>query len=480
MNDRSVVVGLDLGTSSVKAAAVDAQGRVLARARREYPTSRSGAGVAEQDPADWWRATGAVLAELATLAPTRDWIGLGLSAMLPTLVALDDQHEPVTAAITWQDARGEAAGERLRSRIGADELYRRTGQWVDGRYLLPMAAALSERDPAAGARVRVVAGAKDYLHRQLTGELLTDPSTAAGYGCYDLAAGRWDGTIGNVWTLPPVMPSSTITPLSSDVATHLGLPARLPVVLGAADSVLAAKAVGADRAGDVAYLCGTSTVVLACRDEITLDPEHRYLLTPTADGSYAAELDLLATGTAMSWLAGLFGLAGGASELAELAAQPAEPGQPTFLPYLAPGEQGALWDADLSGAVLGLNVRHGRQDLARALLTGIVLESVRCLRVLGGESDVLAGGRAMAGRFAQDLADASGRRVRFDPTETAHSAVGAALLAAATVGMGGFGSHGPAQIRTPDPRRRESWDELFAIHDAARIASGHGPGRGRR
>jgi xylulokinase len=475
-----VVVGLDLGTSSVKAVAIDVRGRVLAQARREYPTARRDAGAAEQDPADWWRATVAVLAELATLAPTRYWVGLGLSAMLPTLVALDDQYQPVAAAITWQDSRGEAEGERLRRRIGADELYRRTGQWVDGRYLLPMAAALSERDTVVAARMRAVVGAKDYLHWRLTGELLTDPSTAAGYGCYDLAMGQWCETTDMAWALPPVAPSTTTTALRADVAELLGLPAQLAVVLGAADSVLAAKAVGAVRAGDVAYLCGTSTVVLGCRDEITLDREHRYLLTPTADGRYAAELDLLATGASMSWLAGLFGLSGGASELAELVVRPAEPGQPIFLPYLAPGEQGALWDSDLSGAVLGLNVRHGREDLARALLTGIVLESVRCLRVLGGEGDVRAGGQAMVGRLAQDLADACGRRVLVDPTETAHSAVGAALLAAAAVGMGELDLHGAAQVVAPNPGRRESWDELFAIHDAARVASGHGPERGRR
>lgn len=468
----TISVGLDLGTSSVKAVALSAGGMVLARARHGYPTARPVPGAAEQDAADWWRAVVVGLRELAGAVPAEQWSAIGLSAMLPTLVPLDDHGQPTGLAITWEDARGEPAAEQLRERVGGDELYRRTGQWVDGRYLLPMTTALADHAPAVAERTTTIAGAKDHLFHRLTGSLMTDPSTAAGYGCYLLAEAAWETAWTDGRALPTVRPATTVLPLHDEAAAELGLPAGIPVVLGAGDSVLGALAAGAVRPGDIAYLCGTSTAVLGLRADIVLDDAHRYLLTPTVDG-WAAEADLLATGSALAWLAGLFGLAGGAAELAALAYAADEPMAPLFLPYLGPGEQGALWDPDLRGALLGLHLGHGRADLARALLTGIVLESARCLDLLGGDSPVFAAGRMLSRAFTQDLADATGRPVCFDPDESAHSAVGAALLAARAVGLD-VTPPATGRVRAePRAERAPRWAALFDRHEQLRERVGH-------
>ena len=187
-----VYLGLDLGTSGLKAVALSASGAILARAGAAYPTHQPVAGAYEQDPGDWLRAVEQAMARLAEAVPVSRWRAIGLSGMLPTLVTLGPDGQPTGRAITWQDGRADELGDDFRERCGAVELYRLTGQWVDGRYLLPMFGRITRTDPPRAAATTTIASAKDYLFAWLTGELATDPSTASGYGCYELAGDRWN------------------------------------------------------------------------------------------------------------------------------------------------------------------------------------------------------------------------------------------------------------------------------------------------
>ncbi|HEY5032653.1 MAG TPA: FGGY-family carbohydrate kinase, partial [Actinomycetes bacterium] len=155
---------------------------------------------------------------------------------------------------------------------------------------------------------------------------------------------------------------------------------------------------------------------------------------------------------------------------------PAASNLPVFLPYLAPGEQGALWDPALTGAVTGLDLSHGRAELARALVNGILVESRRCLSVLetasGGAGTVRLAGRTTGGRFAQDLADASGRpvvRAGSGPRADRASALGAALLARLAVSYepGSSMEDGAAEaVAAPDRARAAAWASIADRHDA--------------
>ena len=146
-----VYLGLDLGTSGLKALALGASGAILARAGAAYPTHRPVAGAYEQEAGDWLRAVEQVLARLGEAVPARRWRAIGLSGMLPTLVTLGPDGQPTGPAVTWQDGRADDLGEEFRERCGAAELYRMTGQWVDGRYLLPMFGRIVRADPARAA-----------------------------------------------------------------------------------------------------------------------------------------------------------------------------------------------------------------------------------------------------------------------------------------------------------------------------------------
>jgi xylulokinase len=160
----AVYAGLDLGTSGCKGVLLTADGRVVARAAARYPTHRPEPGAAEQQSGDWLKAFTSVTLGLANAVAAERWQAVGLSAMLPTLVLTDGvgavatpggidapssrrQLEPLGPAITWEDGRAEAEGSAFREGRGGDALYRRTGQWVDGRYLVPMALRLAAREP---------------------------------------------------------------------------------------------------------------------------------------------------------------------------------------------------------------------------------------------------------------------------------------------------------------------------------------------
>ncbi|MDA8291271.1 MAG: FGGY family carbohydrate kinase, partial [Actinomycetota bacterium] len=236
-DERRCTVGLDLGTSGMKGVALDGSGRVAARAQCGYPTSRPEPGASEQDPGDWLRATASVLGELASACDPRGWAGIGLSGMIPTLVAADARGEAIGAAVTWEDARADSFATSLEDAVGARALFEVTGQRVDGRYLVPMLLRLLEEARGRGRTERPVAtirSAKDHLFAWLTGDLATDPSTATGFGCYDLLGETWSAPVteaaaalagGALPELPPIVASTTWSPLQASRAAALGLPA---------------------------------------------------------------------------------------------------------------------------------------------------------------------------------------------------------------------------------------------------------------
>ncbi len=485
MSTGVVTIGLDLGTSSLKGVALRPDGALAAQAQAPYATARPGPGRAEQSPMDWVRAVQTVVAALAAQVPPRHWQAIGLSGMIPTLVALDARGEPIGPAITWEDGRAEAQGERLRTRLGGAALYARTGQWVDGRYLLPFAVWLREHEGEERGRFVGLAGAKDWLFAWLTGALATDPSTATGYGCFDLDAGRWDDeTLAVAFgdarpRLPEIRPAMTTAPLRPTAAAALGIAPVLPVCLGAADSVLATRGLVGTAPGGVAYVAGTSTVIMGVSANAPRDPQHRYLVTPLdRPGRYGLEMDLVSTGSAVRWLAELLGLGAGSEDEVWRLAEGSAPGAHglCFLPYLGPGEQGALWDPTLRGTLTGLTLAHTRADLARALLDGIVLESRRCLGILaeaglGGPEIVMSGPSGQAALVRQALADATGRSVRVpQAADYPASAWGAAALAWEALGGAVLAPPAGGSVARPGRASRARWAALWARHEQARAA----------
>ena len=438
---RPLTLGIDLGTSAVKVVALADDGTVLGKGSSDYSTISTLAQQAEQDPDQWLRAAGDATSQLhqhMAAVHDRQWseriVAIGLTGQLPTLVVLHD-GVPVGNAITWKDGRADSwAAEKVTPELRAC-MYQITGMPIDGRYLAPMLRFHFADRHRAG---HTILSAKDYLLFRLTGLHLTDPSTAAGYGIFDHRNDRFHDELAQFWDvpvsmLPPIKASSSHAgPLHAAGAAMLGLRSGIPVGLGAADSVCAAFAMSGLDPGAVSISLGSSAIILGATCEPRLDARARYLLTPhVCAGWHGREMDLLATGTGYRWLSELFGWRGAQIDVYAAQSVPGARGL-FFAPYLAGGEQGALWNPRLRGALLGLGLHHSRSDIARAFLEGVFFEIRRCIDVLAETAAidrvVISGNIATSVTSTQLLADVLQLPVHVS-AEGSPAAVGAALLA---------------------------------------------------
>jgi xylulokinase len=442
-----LTLGVDLGTSAVKVVAMGMDDAVMGEGVAGFGTDSALPNQAEQQTADWLRAASDAMRALGIALKDRfgtDWTeqiaAIGLTGQLPTLVCLDEAR-PLGKAITWKDARADARASTRVDTARRALMYARTGMPIDGRYLAPM---LQYHFGRSIADVRTVLSAKDYLLFELTGLRLTEPSTAAGYGIYDLQARRFSKDLADFWhlphaLLPRIQAANTLAgPLNSAGAALLGLREGLPVGTGAADSVCASFAMAGldERAVSISF--GSSAVVIGASTAPRLDPAARYLLTPHVnDEWYGREMDLLATGTGYRWLSDLFSWAEGDIDRYAAQSVPGAHGL-CFPPYLAGGEQGALWNPRLRGALFGLGLRHSRADIARSFLEGVFFEIKRCIEVLAETAPIdavmISGNLVHSPRSTQMLADILHRAVGAVPDKSP-AAIGAAILARRLVGV---------------------------------------------
>ena len=382
------VLGIDLGTSSVKLCLMDGAGVILASVKSEYPTLGEEDGFFEQDPHDWVMAVKNAMDYIRAASPgvEKNVKAAALSAQMPTLVLAAPDGVVLRRAITWRDSRAEAQGKALLEQWGAEDHYNRTGVVLDGRYLLPMYKWTLENEDFDTTRPHLILSARDWLALWLTGEVSTDPSTASGSGVYNLAAGECDtGLLAragfNSELLPPIVPSDvSCGTLTDGAAKLLGLPAGIPIVTGAADSVCGVFGTGSFQPGDVCQIWGSSTAVIAVTGEPVFSPLRRFFVTPLAKtGTFGAEADILSTGIALDWLAGIFGgiPVSAVSNIARKARAGAD--GLLFYPFFSGVEQGVLWDTAVSATVTGLSASHRLPELARALLEGMCYEARRCI-----------------------------------------------------------------------------------------------------
>jgi len=386
MPSSGYVLAIDLGTSRVKVGVVDQSLRTLASASASYDTLSIAPDMAEQRTSDWLEGIRRSVTEVLSSLEDDELIGaVVLTAQMPTLVALTSDGQVIGNAVTWQDSRADGLVATMLTPVQQLRVAEIAGTPIDGRYIIPM-HLLRSRDPSyAPARLL---SAKDYLVFMLTGQFLTDPSTASGFGNYDLVTRTWSEELNALWSLDPGLLPDVVEPFRSVPLTVEGarlLPgvdAVTPVFVGAADSVSAHYFVTSRLPGAISVIDGSSTVIMATIEH-ELGHHTEMLRTPLVEGTgLGAEMDLLASGSSVGWLARLFEMSPG--ELEDLAlAHPNPASNPILLfPYLAGGEQGALWRTDLSGMVSGLTLATSRADLALAVFEGIAFETLRCLRLL--------------------------------------------------------------------------------------------------
>ena len=473
----AVVVGLDVGTSGTRALAVNAEGVVVAEATSRYEPDSPRPGWSEQRPEDWWQAARAVLAAVTADAGD-EIVGLGLAGQMHGSVFLDSAGEVIRPALLWNDQRTESDCAGITERVGAERLLDLAGNPALTGFQAPKILWLRRAEPAAHARLASVLLPKDYVRLKLTGERATDASDASGTLLLDVRARSWSDEILDAleipreW-LPDVYEGPEVTAtVRGAVADDLGLPRGLPVAAGGGDNAAAAVGVGVVGERRISSSIGTSGVLFAHRNAFTPDPSGRvHAFCHAVPGAYHLMAVTLSAGGSLNWWRERF--AGGA-DFGALVAEAAqvEPGAEglLFLPHLA-GERSPHLDPRASGAFVGLTARHGRPQLTRAVMEGVVLSmraGLEVMRALGAVVDEVraTGGGARSPLWLQLQADIYGRPIRRAAVDEG-PAYGAALLAGVASGVfadieaASAGVRLRESITEPDPERARRYAELY-------------------
>jgi xylulokinase len=476
------VIGVDVGSQSVKAVVADDQGRALAAASAPCTMRHPAGGWAEQDPEDWTRALIAAVRQARTGAGLgRDDITMiGLACQVDGLVALDRELRPVRPAIIWLDRRATAQSAALADAVGEPELVGRTGLNPDASHVAPKAMWLREVEPDNYAVTRWLASAGAHMNGWLTGEVAHDHAHASSTLLYDLRRRDWsDELVGHAGLdaarLPPIRRAGDVLgTLRPEIADALGLSRHCRVIVGTGDDHAGALGAGALAPGVIVDVTGTAEPVAAPSHQPVLDSERMIETHAHAvDAMLLVENPGFVSGGSTQWWAATQGIP--QAELFGLAAL-APPGSDgaLFLPTLS-GSTAPRWNGNMRGCFAGLALSHDAAHLARAVLEGCayalrdIVDRFAALELAGDEIRVVGGG-ARSALWLQIKADVTNRPVRAVLSECATSA-GAAMLAG--VADGAFADLSEAAAASvelaaepvlPRPAHRAVYDERYAAY----------------
>lgn len=472
------VLGIDLGTSSVKAVVARLDGSVAGQATSDYAVVSRHPGWSETAPADWLAAA-ACAVRSAVHQVDAEPAAIGLSGQMHGVVPTAGDGRPVRAAMLWSDAR--ATAELQLYRLLPPAVRARLANPLSPGMAGPMLAWLAANDPVAYTATRWALQPKDWVRAQLTGRFATEPSDASATLLYDITGGTWDTDVIDALgldagILPPILARSAerAGTLTADAAALLGLRAGIPVATGAADTAAAALGAGLTDPGTMQLTIGTGAQLVkplaALPDPLAAHPVTHLYRAATDTGWYTMGA-VLNGGLTLGWVCRTLGASW--QELYAAATIAPRADDPYFLPHLN-GERTPYLDPGLRGAWTNLNPRHDRLHLLRAALEGVAF-AVRDAfeHVLDPGENVahlrLAGGGTTDPGWRQMLADILGHTLV--PVDVpAASGLGAALLGARAAGLTDQIAFAPRTADVPAVTARDADREL---HDERHRAFRH-------
>ncbi|MBP7002940.1 FGGY family carbohydrate kinase [Amaricoccus sp.] len=447
------LVGIDIGTQSLKAVVTDAGLAPLGAGAARYRASYPAAGRAEQDPGLWLAALGPAIAAALRAAgvSAREVGAVGIAGQLDGCVGVTAAGEPVGPAILWSDRRAEAevAG------IDAGLVHARAGLVCDPTHMGAKIRWAMRHLDRAGEVARWHQPVSFVVER-LTGAAVMDPSLASTTMLYGLAAGDWDDALLAAFgvaraSLPAIAPAGTAAGrLTAAGAELTGLPAGVPVAVGTGDDFANPLGAGIAAPGTVAVTLGTGEAISALADRAVLDPERLVETHAYPTGHFNIGNPGWLSGGAVTWFLATFSVAD-AGAFSRLAAEaPAGCDGLLFLPALS-GAMAPRWIPAARAGFVGATAAHGKAHFARAVLEGTshamrdVIDRLAALGVDVGRVRVMGGGAA-SGVWRQIRADLLGRPVEA-LAEADASATGAAVLAAVAVGAAGSVAEACGRLR---------------------------------
>ncbi len=478
----SYVIGIDLGTSAVKALLVEKSGKVAAEATRSYPLLHKHAGWSEQNPDDWAEATmdaiHALLHEHNVDASKVE--GISFSGQMHGLVLLNKEKQPVRHAILWNDTRTTAECREIEQTLGEKLIDITRNPALEG-FTLPKILWVRKNEPELFAQAEVFVLPKDYVRYRLTGSIEMDYSDAAGTLLLDVANKEWSKTVLDAFGLkadlcPPLVESHACTgTITEQVSLKTGLATSVKVFAGGADNACGAVGAGILSEGLTLSSIGTSGVILSYENDKKKDFNGKvHFFNHSKEDSYYAMGVTLAAGYSLSWFKNTFACEQTYDELLDGVGQitPGSNGL-LFTPYLV-GERTPYADSNIRASFIGMDGSHSRLHFVRAVMEGIIFslnETVVMFRQAGKTVDnvISIGGGAQNPVWLQMQADIFNANVYALENEQGPG-LGAAMLAA--YGCGWFNSLQECSgkfvkrgaLYEPDPQSVEQYAQLFEIY----------------
>lgn len=479
----AVLVGIDIGTSSVKASAIDEKGFLLAKSSHPVDTFIPQPGWAEQEPVQWWEAVCLVIRDITrSISPSRI-IAVGLSGQCPGHVLVDADLQPLGRAITWNDHRAVEEAQWLRENITDSQ----AEEWVGSTYLgdpsCPPARLLwlNRHRPDAVKKSISILQPKDFIAMRLTGEIHTDILSA--YCLANPQSQKYDPHYFDKLGFPlekmpavlaPAAVAGEVTPMA---ARQTSLNPSTPVIIGTIDAYCDNLAGGVLTPGRAVDVAGTSEIVsLAVPSKVTspdvftvsLDESSDFLCSPLQSG-----------GNTLSWLADCFYPEFGHAiryDLMEQEARSSPPGSSGLvcLPYLD-GERAPIWDPNSRGAFLGISASHARKDFTRAVYESIAFAIRHTLEVsesaagFAAADFVICGGGSRSHFWNQMKADVLQRQV-IPTADSQTGCLGAAIIASVEAGMyPNLKEACSSMIQfnilvEPDPSKKAVYDKAYHLY----------------
>ncbi|HEY0210526.1 xylulokinase [Acerihabitans sp.] len=465
-------IGIDLGTSGVKAILLDEAQHILGSHTEPLTVSRPRPLWSEQDPEHWWLACDRAMRALAAGHDLSAVRALGLTGQMHGATLLDKRRRVLRPAILWNDGRSFAQCRALEDEV--PHCRDITGNLMMPGFTAPKLRWVREHEPQVFARVDKVLLPKDYLRLRMTGDFATDMSDAAGTLWLDVGRRDWSDELLDACGLsraqmPRLYEGDQVTgTLLPEVAAGWGM-SPVPVVAGGGDNAAGAIGVGLYRRGQAMLSLGTSGVYFAVSDGFLSNPEQAvHSFCHALPGTWHLMSVMLSAASCLDWAARLTGI-GSVPALLEAAAQRRPDAAPVwFLPYLS-GERTPHNNPNATGAFWGLTHEHGPADLARAVVEGVsfgLADGMDALHRTGLRPDsiTLIGGGARSEYWRQLLADVSGEALDYRTGGDIGPALGAARLARLSCHPGAsWADMLPAltlEARyTPDRERHEAYAE---------------------
>ncbi|MFL1417363.1 xylulokinase [Pseudomonas fildesensis] len=445
--NRPVSLGIDLGTSELKAILMDADGAVLAHAGVRLGVSRRHSGWSEQAPEDWWHACLQALDQLRSHEAYARVACIGLSGQMHGAVLLGDDDRVLYPAILWDDSRAIVEAEQLGA--GFAEV---TGSLPMAGLTAPKLLWLQRHEPEVFQAIDCVLSPKDYLRLRLSGERISEMSDAAGTLWLDVAQREWFRPMVRATGLSPAqMPrlvegGAASATLNASAAARLGLPAEVVIAGGGGDNPVAAVGIGAINAGDGFITLGTSAAIVAITDHAAGNPSSAvHSFCHALPDRWYTMGAMLAGASCLRWVTRLTGMPDEQTLLDQVQAQlpierPVPLSTPLFLPYLA-GERTPHNDPLLRGGFMNLGHDCTPAMLGYAVMEGVgfgLLDALRAVQSAGANvgACALVGGGARSEYWAQLLANILQREIFTLHGSELSACIGAAKLGFLAVGQG--------------------------------------------